>query len=126
MEKYFEKYNLKKVGYNNEVMITKEILGIKKSPDCIIFMDDYIYNHAKPNINQNPYLKNAKIITHSSYENREKEPNTCKLIFDMDKVAKEGIELIIKLIEKKYISDFNIFISPKVENEDVLKISKTK
>lgn len=106
---------------NDEKDIVRKVNAIKKIYECIVFIDESIYGNAKYTLKLNPKTYNTKIITQSSFIGEEPEKNVCKLIFDINRLAKENVDLIIKLIEHKHISEYNIFIPPIIENEDSLK-----
>lgn len=120
LEQYFSKYDHVRVRNYVEKEICKAVNSIKKSYDCIVFMDESIYQNAKYTLKQNPNTSNTKIITHSSFIGQEEEKNVCRLVFDIKRIARENVDLIIKLIEHKPISEYNIFIPPIIENENCL------
>ena len=117
----FTKYDFNTAGYNNEQQINRIITKYKTPPDLIIFLDDNQYKLALPTLIANKnFFANTKIITQYSFVGEETEPNTCKISFNLNQLAKEGVNLLIDLINKETISDYNIFIHPTVENEEAL------
>lgn len=120
MEYYFEKYNLYIVNKENEAEANKILNKMEKAPECIVILDDTIYNRVKYIFETNELFKNTKIITQFSYINRGIDKNTCKIITNIEKIGLEAVNLIIKLAEKKYISDYNVYVQPVVENEEGL------
>ncbi|MBQ7257200.1 MAG: GntR family transcriptional regulator [Abditibacteriota bacterium] len=121
LEHYFQKYDFNTADYNNEAEINKIITRYKTPPELIIFLDDNQYKLALPTIKANKsFFENTKIITEYSYLGSETEPNTCKICFNLNQIAKEGVNLLVNLINKETINDYNVFIHPTVENEEAL------
>ena len=127
MDSFFSNYHVVNMpisyDHNMKVDIFKSTISkIKKSPDCIVFMDDTIYLTASPYFQKyHNILKDTKIITHSSGNLETTDVyKICKIEFNLDKVAKETVNLIDKRINKINFNEYNIYIKPKVINEENL------
>ncbi|MBQ7258152.1 MAG: GntR family transcriptional regulator [Abditibacteriota bacterium] len=92
-------------------------------PDAIVFMDDTIFKLSYPLFKKYDHImKNTKMITHSNgdlvFNDKYK---VCEIVFDLEEIAKLTVEHTLNYINKKNISVANIYYSPKVVNEGILK-----
>ena len=126
IESFFSNYHIVNmpISYDHYMkadLFKSTMKGLKKVPDCIIFMDDTIYNTASPFFqNYHDILKNTKIITHSSGNLDVSDIyKICKIEFDLEKAAKEAINLLDKRINNIMFNDYNVYIEPKIFNEKI-------
>lgn len=129
IEKYFEKYSLYSIPLAkdntiNAKHIRKIISELKRVPDGIIFLDDTLYNTVYPYFSDFDHIMgHTKIITHFSHVNKTESEKykPCKIVFNLDLLAEKTVDLLLKFIRGEHIDDYNIFIKPIIENEDVLE-----
>ena len=119
--RFFERYNQKLLFSSgkkkiNEKQLIKILDEIKDKPDCIVFLDDTIFNVASKLMPQyNHIFSKTKIIIYISecFDYEGKYPIT-KIHFSLDEMGKQTVNLLIKMINKEYISKYNIYIKPKI------------
>lgn len=85
-------------------------------PDAVLFFDETLYSVSKPYFSSyDSVLKKTHILTHSSGALEiDSEYKTTLLEFNMDRLVKEGINLLFRLINKEFIKEWNINIEPDV------------
>ncbi|MBQ7257503.1 MAG: GntR family transcriptional regulator [Abditibacteriota bacterium] len=97
--------------------------SLKKTPDCIIFYDNTIYQNSLSVFHRyDKILKKTKIITHSNKgEIFPSEYDICRLCFDIEKISAETINLLFSFINKETVIKTNSYIKCDIVNEECLK-----
>lgn len=129
IEKYFEKYDLHTIPISKDRSVNAKhirtiLSNLKHVPDAVIFLDDTLYNTARPYFPEFDHImKNTKIITHYSHIETEEEEiyKPCKIIFDLDSLAKATVNQLLNFIKGEEPENYNIFIKTIVKNEEVLE-----
>ena len=129
MEAYFESrykfvrsafdYNMSDAG----VVFRETLKGLDKAPDAIIFPDDIVYK-ACYNIffEFDEIMSKTNIVTYSSGDidlNGKYSP--CTIGFDLDKLAKSCVDLLMMYIDNKPVRETVISQPPYIKNKEVLK-----
>ena len=127
-DKIFDKYNNIKIPISiNQASVPSyfrnTLNNLKYIPDAVCFQDDTIFNLCLPIFDEYKHIfKNTKIIAQtSSYKDYNTEYNICKIEFDLEKVANESINLLLNIINNKFLTKHNILINPNVINEKALE-----
>lgn len=107
---------------DTEKIIYKALQSIDHIPHAIMFLDDNVYKcgyEIYPLFDS--LLKQTKIITFSN-KNEIYNPKykTCKIAFDLDKIAEKIYDLTFENIKKENKTVKNIIIKPEIIDEDKL------
>lgn len=124
---YYSKYNLIffPIGYYYNMKsnpFSQAMKKLKKVPDAVIFMDDTIYSVCQPHFLEfDNILTKTKIITHSSGIGEfDEKYRICQVQFDIYKMSEKTVNLLIKLINREFVNEYNIYFDVKIINEEVL------
>jgi len=104
-------------------LLEEKLLSLDYIPEAIIFTDDAIFTSASKCFKKFKHIfSETKVITqYTNSRNLNVDFNFCSLVFNLEEIAEKTIDLLFKLINKEYITYYNISIEPEIINEEVLQ-----
>jgi len=103
-------------------ILKKKIENLDYTPDVLVFTDDVIFSSINDTISNVEILKDIKIITHANkYSKVGINKNVCSVAFDLKEQSIKAMNLMLKLINKDFVLNPNIYMKTTILNEEILK-----